>query len=289
MVYTVSAAFDEFCQNISLSSTYHDTANKRRDRLVSLLKNDFTILDSFSTGSIPRYTAISGYADLDIMVVLYYGKHMKDKLPSEVLAGVQKSLSGYKTRVRRNGQAVTLYYDTWPNVDIVPVSITVNDDGSVKHYNVPNMNNETWLKSRPRKHSSALTDHNGICGDKFKRIIKMIKWWNKQHGDYLQSFHIEVLALQIFTSTISDYSWSVFEFFDRATTLVASSLYYEDDYVDSYLDSVNRSEAVKRLKTARDKAFSAWYLTYGENNDHQRAITTWRQIFGEKFPVYGSY
>ena len=98
-----------------------------------------------------------------------------------------------------------------------------------------------------------------------------------------------MLALQIFTSTISDYSWSVSEFFDRAATLVASSLYYEDDYVDSYLDSVNRSEAVKRLKTARDKAFNAWYLTYGENNYHQQAITTWRQIFGEKFPVYGSY
>ncbi len=107
------------------------------------LEKEFEILDSFATGSLPKFTAVTGYADLDIMVVLHYSKHIKNKKPSEVLQAVRNCLGEYRTNVRKNGQAVTLYYKIWPNVDIVPVSRTVNDDNSVQHYNVPNMNDET--------------------------------------------------------------------------------------------------------------------------------------------------
>ena len=121
MAYTTDAAFDAFYEQINLSGDHRQTANARKDRIVGLLKNDFEILDAFSTGSIPKFTALKNRADLDVMVVLHYGKHVKDKTPTQLLESVRKPLSQYRTNVRKNGQAVTLHYDTWPNVDIVPV------------------------------------------------------------------------------------------------------------------------------------------------------------------------
>lgn len=84
MPYTVAVSFDTFYQNINLSGDHRDTANRRRDGIVSMLKKNMTVIESFSSGSIPRYTALKGHADLDVMVALHYSKHIKDKKPSEV-------------------------------------------------------------------------------------------------------------------------------------------------------------------------------------------------------------
>jgi hypothetical protein len=216
MPYTVSYCFDQFFENINLKGDHHSIASSRREKIVSLLQNDFEIIESFPTGSIPRYTAVTGHADLDVMVVLHYTKHIKNKKPSEVLGAVQQSLAEYRTGVRRNGQAVTLYYNSWPNVDVVPVSRVKNDDGSVRHYEVPNMNREQWIESRPKLHSHTLENRNSSYGEEFKKIIKMIKWWNHQHSSLLQSFHIEVIALNSLKGMFDNYSWDIFQFFDKA-------------------------------------------------------------------------
>jgi hypothetical protein len=115
----------------------------------------------------------------------------------------------------------------------------------------------------------------------------MIKQWNKEHSDFLESFHIEVMAIRAFSGDISDYPWSVFQYFDHAAKLASSPLEYEDGYADSYLDREQRGEVVKRLETARDKARDAWYLTYNGRDGHKEAIEIWGQIFGNKFPAYG--
>lgn len=286
MPYTVSFSFNKFRENIEPPNYDRETATIRKDHLVSLLKNKFEILDAFPTGSLPKYTAIKDHADLDVFVVLHYGKHIKDKKPSEVLQAVRDCLGENKTNVRKNGQAVTLYYKTFPNVDIVPVSRTTESDGKIT-YNVPDMNNETWIPSNPLKHAETLTQNNNSYGIEFKRIIKMIKWWNHQHSHLMTSYHIEVLALKILNGKFSDYPWSIFCFFKESLELIKSPLWYEWSYVDSYLTWNNKQEVIKRLETARESARSAWHKTYDKNSDDEGAIKIWRQIFGNEFPPYG--
>lgn len=287
MPYAVGTCFDEFRKAIELSGDHRETAAKRRDRLVSLLGHNFEILESFTSGSIPRYTALDEYADLDIIVVFHYGKHIKGLKPSQVLQAVKDCLSDYKTSTRRNGQAVTLYYDTWPNVDIVPVSRSVDNNGNISHYNVPDMNTETWIVSKPKAHDTEMTTRNQNFGEEFKRLVKMIKWWNKQHSDIMQSYHIEILGLEICTGKFSDYPWNVYQFFDKAYDLTEELLYHNDTCADYYLTEVSRNELRKHLDTAREMARNAWYLTYGENAKDKDAIEIWRRIFGDKFPDYG--
>lgn len=286
MAYFVSSAFDQFFDNINLPGDHREVASARKDELVSLLKNHFEILEAFPTGSIPRFTAVRDHADLDVMVVLHYGKHIEGRTPAQVLQAVRDALGKYRTNVRKNGQAVTLHYKTWPNVDIVPVFRTT-DNGNVLHYNVPDMNGGGWLQSKPKTHSKRLNEQAQTCGVNFKKIIKMIKWWNHLHCSLLQSYHIEVMALRIYGTKLTDFSWDVFQYFDKAVELAGSPLWQDGSLVDGYLDWSTRPEVVRRLETARDIARDAWYATYGPNNDQAKAITLWGRIFREKFPSHG--
>ncbi len=115
----------------------------------------------------------------------------------------------------------------------------------------------------------------------------MMKWWNHQHSFFLQSFHIEIIALKTFRGNLSDYPQDVYRYFDKAVEIVRRPLSHDGNRVDSYLDSHRRKEAVKRLKTARGKALEAWKCTSGRKKDHAKAINLWRQIFGDKFPKHG--
>ena len=136
MAYSVEGAFDAFYEKINLNGDYRDTANSRRDRLVSLLKKDFDVLDAFFR--LDRYRGLppfKGHSDLDIMVVLHFGKHIQNKTLSRFSKHCG-TVAEYKTGIiRKNGQAVTLGYEIWPNVDIVPVSRSVNSAKQVTHYN----------------------------------------------------------------------------------------------------------------------------------------------------------
>jgi hypothetical protein len=288
MPYTVATSFDRFIDNITLTGDHRAIANARKDRVASLLGNAFTILDSFATGSIPKLTALKGHADLDVIVVLHWAKHIKGKTPGEVLQDIRDALTEYCTNVRKNGQAVTLHYDSWPDVDIVPVSVTKNQDGSLSHYNVTDRNVGTWLASRPRQHSASIEQKASLCGPKFRPMVRMIKQWNREHDGLLASFHIEVMALSVFDSYIDDYPWAVFQYFDKAATLAASYLSYDGGFADDYLDTwPARHEVVKRLEAARNRARDAWHLTYNGGDQHKEAIEIWQKIFGNEFPSYG--
>ena len=287
MPYTVDYSFGLFYESINLSGDHRETANTRRDDVIAKLKKSFTVLDSFGTGSIPKYTALKDHADLDVMAVLHHSNHIKNKTPTQVLADVRNALSEYRTGVRRNGQAVTLHYKTWPNVDIVPVSRVVDDNGEVLYYDVPDSNTDTWIASRPKEHAANLLAKATSCGSNFKKIIKMVKHWNRGHSEYIRSYHIEVLAHRMYNSDLSDLKWNIYKFFKEGKDLLQSSLWYDKGFADAYLSSSDRSEAIKRFDAAIALSLSAWHATYESNDDHKEAIAKWRQLFGDRFPAYG--
>lgn len=287
MPYTVAVSFNQFYEKINLAGDHRDTANRRRDNIIAKLSKSFDILDSFSTGSIPKFTALKQHADLDVMVVLHYGKHIQNKTPTQVLQSIRDSLAQWRTGARRNGQAVTLHYETWPNVDVVPVSRTLNEDGSVSHYNVPDSNTDSWIKSRPKSFASTIEAKSVGCGSNFRRIIKMIKHWNRFHGDFLRSYHIEVLAIKVFSGGLDDTPWHVYNFFKEARVLLQGPLWYDTGFADDYLSWADRQEVLKRFDKAIEKSLLAWFNTCMPNDNHKIAIELWQQIFGNDFPSYG--
>src|SRR5206468_3764927 len=126
------------------------------------------------------------------------------------------------------------------------VSRTDNADGTVNHYNVPDMNTEAWIHSRPRKHASNIADRAKTCGGMFLPLIRTIKEWNRAHSELMTSYHLEAVALKVCTIKVDDYPWSIYQFFADAVPVVAESLWYEDAYPDEYLDQETRQKLLKR-------------------------------------------
>ena len=279
MPFTLPIAFDQFLENISLKGSHTATAESRRDRLVTLLGNAFTILDTIPTGSIIHDTALRGHADLDIIVVFHYGRHVQGKTPEQLLEDVREALAGKSTMVKKNGQAVTLYYSTWPNVDIVPASRVDNADGTVNHYSIPDMTHNRWLQAYPRAHDQAMA----AASDRRKQLIRMLKSWNRAHSELMSSFHLEVLVMSLPDVTL-EWPSEIHYFFNKATEILDAPLYYPRgtaNRVDDYLSALDRIFVKDRLERARDRAFSAYHASAEE------AMRLYRIIFGDDFPAYG--
>ena len=68
MPYTVAVSFEKFYENINLDGDFRSIANTRRDDIVKMLEKNFTIVEAFSTGFIPKFTALKSAADVDVMV-----------------------------------------------------------------------------------------------------------------------------------------------------------------------------------------------------------------------------
>lgn len=173
------------------------------------------------------------------IAVLHYGQHINGKSPKQVLESVQEALSGYTRMVKKNGQAVTLYYDSWPNVDIVPASRFVNDDGTVKHYKIPDMTRGRWLQSRPRAHTTAMAE----ASVRQRELVRMIKTWNREHSELMQSYHIEVLVLSL-PDVTQGWPFEVHYFFEHAVEMIDTALYHPNGTpgrVDDYLDHETRA------------------------------------------------
>lgn len=283
MAWTVGRAFEDYHDAIKLPGEHRTTANARKDWILRQLSGRLTVLDGFAMGSIPKYTALSGYADVDVLVALHYGQHIKDRKPSSVLSTLKTALGPGAGAVRRNGQAVTVKFQSWPNVDVVPASRLV-DNGRTTGYEIPDMNREVWLTTKPRTHDKRIADAAAANGPHFRQVIKMIKDWNRRQSKRLQSYHIEAIALDGGWSW-SDYSWAVYQFFQAAQTKL-SFHWYDAENVAGYLDWQAQQTIGQQLRTATSAANSGWFADYSLH-DHKAAIGHFKSIFGQRFPSYG--
>lgn len=284
MPYTLGVSFDRFLENISTTGSHTETANTRRESIVTLMKDKFTIVESFPTGSLIRGTAIKGHADVDVIVALHHVKHIQGKTPAQVLEDVRTHLAQYgAVMARKNGQAVTLYFKTWPDVDVVP-AVQVANSGVLMGYQIPDANRGVWIDTYPQTHDRAMSRLSA----KDLARIRMVKAWNHAHSEFLTSFHIEVIALNLNTMT-STWAWELVNYFSKALELIDKYLYHPNTgngQVDAYLTWADRTAAKARISRAKDLAVHAWYAAERENNEKE-AIETYSTLFGDKFPVYG--
>jgi hypothetical protein len=283
-VWTSEYAFDQFYDAINLTGDYRVTANARRDWVLQRLRaNGLTVLEAIPIGSIPRYTALRDHADVDVMAVLHFGNHIKNRRPSQVLETVRNALSsGSAGTLRRDGQAVTVSFASWPNVDVVPTSRLAHN-GVVTGYQIPDMHREEWIDTNPPAHGRDITAAAAARGKNFRRVLKMVKHWNRRQTIQLQSYHIEVIALNLETDW-SDYGWPLLQWF-KAAQPACDFLWHANSDVSGYLSWERAQRAKTQLSTAEALALTGWYAT--TRNDDRGAIGAFKSVFGQNFPAYG--
>jgi Second Messenger Oligonucleotide or Dinucleotide Synthetase domain len=284
MAWTIDDAFRGFHTAINLSGDNRAAANTRKDWVVGRLAGKMTVVDAFTFGSIPRFTALKDHADADVLVVLHYGQHINGRQPATVLNNVKTALGSIGT-VRRNGQAITVKFNSWPDLDVVPAARYGNSDGTVAYYEIPDSVRGVWIQTKPRLHAKQVEDAASTRGPVFRQVIKMAKDWNRRQTPRLQSYHIEVIALKSVPAN-GDYAWSMYKWFDEAQNAIGF-YWHEGQDVSQYISWSDASRLKTLLVNTTSTARSAWSAGYGSSPNPKTAITRWKSIFGQRFPGYG--
>ena len=288
MARTIAQSFREFRANLEITDLQQSTVSTRQQSVRKAVEDGLVVLDSFLTGSYSRHTMIAPLkeADIDIFVVLdpsYYQEDGQANLLDRV-KGVLRRTYPKTPDISRNGQAVTICFTDFM-VDVVPGFYRQGGG-----YLIPNTVGHTWIATDPKKHveimASANREHNGDLVP----LIKMTKAWNRNINGYFNSFHLEVLALEILGGmTISDFSSGVRYFFDKGRNLIGKKNQDPAGYggdVGYYLNSEPKiNSAVSRFGTAYERALKA--EQYERDGYTSLAVDEWRKIFGSYFPSYG--
>lgn len=288
MATTVVQAFQEFMSTLEITDLQSTTASDRQTTVRGIVKKELTVIDDFLTGSYRRNTMIRPLkeADVDIFVVLH-SDYFSKNTPRGILDKVKKVLLdhyGQGIDISRNGQAVTIRYSDF-HVDVVP---GFNRQGG--GYLIPNSATQTWIGTDPKSHVAIWSQMNASKNSNFIPVIKALKRWKNTKCDTIRSFHLETLALFIF-SPVEMKTWrgSIQYFFNQARTSILLNISDPapgfNGFVDSYLTFAQKQALVPSIQTAYDRACSA--MAFEDAGKHKDAMDQWRLIFGDYFPAYG--
>lgn len=293
MATTIPASFQKYKENLEITGLQEATVSTRQKNVRAVIEAGITVKDSFLAGSYSRSTMIAPLkeADVDIFMVLdsryYHHYNGQNGGQAGLLDFVKRTLrKSYPDTpdVSRNGQAVSIRFTDFV-VDVVPAFY--REGGG---YLIPNSITQSWLSTDPKKHIELISASNKVHNGNLVPIIKIIKAWNKNTGKFFRSFHLEVLALQIFNNvTITDYPSGMRYFFDKARALIRlqnpDPAGYGDD-IGRYIDSTEKiEEATSKLQLAYERAVKA--EEFASRGNVYGAVDMWVKICGNYFPVYG--
>ncbi len=287
MPRTIAQGFQKLRENLEISDLQAATVSMRQTNVREAIEVELKVLDSFLTGSYKRNTMIAPLkeADVDIFVVVdpsYYSESGQALLLDRVKR-VLKATYPLSPRISRSGQAVTITFTDF-QVDVVPGFYR-----SGGGYLIPDSAARKWLSTDPNRHISMWSDANAAHGGNLVPLIKMVKGWNKIHGDLLRSFHLETLVLASLQNVQISNLWSGARYvFDTLRTGVRYTLPDPAGYggnIGGYLTSSTLTDVISRLESAYSRAVSAEQLD--AQGKTAPAFDKWRLVFGDYFPAYG--
>ena len=288
MAITIIQSFMEFKSNLEITGLQVETVSTRQNNVRNAVKKDFEVLESFLTGSYSRSTMIAplNQADIDIFTVLkteHYRADGQVYLLDQVKDTLKKTYPN-SPKISRNGQAVTITFTDF-TVDVIPAFYRQGGG-----FLIPNTITSRWISTDPKQHITISSEQNNIHNGTLIPVVKMIKCWNKSINYWFGSFHLEVMAQQIFNGvTISDYPSGVRYFFDKGREYVTKKnpdpAGYNAD-VGSYINTREKIDvAVSRFTTAYYRAIKA--EAYARESKIKEAVDEWRKIFENQFPAFG--
>jgi hypothetical protein len=287
MPTSISASFQAFRSNLEITDLQEPVVATRQKRVREAVEFGFEVLDSFLTGSYARDTLIAPLkkADVDLFTVLS-SRYYQNQTPQGLLDQVREHLrQTYPTtpRVSKNGQAVTITFTDFI-VDVVPA---FNRQGG--GYLIPNTNSGTWISTDPQRHIELWSEANEFHQGDLIPLIKMLKAWNRTHSERFRSFHLEALAVKIFTGvTISNFPSGIRIFFAKAQSATTFKLPDPAGYggdVGAYMTGTLLTDANQGLLRAEEWALEAEAAIADDRID--LAFDKYRMLFGDYFPAYG--
>ena len=279
---------------------------------------------TFLIGSAVRWTKISPLDDIDVFMVMdgsglcyIQNGHIvpsiiesSGKLPNPLydlfdwdgMLNSVKVLNKFRdalkstypdSKIRRDGQAVTVYLSSHKfTIDIVPAFYIKPYLLDTPRYLIPMGHNiRDWKCTNPDLDKKRVEDANKIHNGMASHIILFFEYWNKYTNmKRLGSYHIEVMCLSLLgTNPIQNYAEGVFRVFRGAPDFMQSSCPDPKRLelpIDRDLNDKSRRRTIERLRWHQIFAYYAYIFAL--QNDHERSIACYKNIFGSAFPQFNT-
>lgn len=276
---TLLQCIDDFIGNISVTDRQEENIKASLSNIEGYLldnENNLNITKTFTNGSYERDTIIRPLNDIDIFAVLDFEK-WKDEYgtfpsPQSVLTKIKTYLNGlndYKDKVIQSRPCVTIELSD-KDFDILP-SFELEGGG----YRIPNFDLKSWTFTYPEQLTKDLNDTHKNRNYKLKSLIKVIKYWNKENGKTIPSYHIEEIAINIFKiNSFKNFEEGIRIWYNNAEyNLLSQKMNSNDDY----------TSILKKIKKVKDSLNEA-KAKYDDNKEGE-CIQIWKSIFTREFPT----
>jgi hypothetical protein len=286
MAKTIDEAFFLLRSNLEITGLQEQTVSTRQTNIREVIEKDFTVLDTFLTGSYRRSTMIAplAEADVDIFIVLdpqYYSANGQQKLLEDVHGSLLKTYTR-TPKIRPDGHAVTIAFTDF-KVDVVP---GFHRQGG--GYLIPDTELGRWIPTDPKKHVEIWTAANKSHNGNLVPLLKMLKGWNKSRALF-KSFHLETIAIAALNEVrIDSFPSGLRYVFDKARAMIRVKLPDPAGYSDDVGAHVNTESTmqnlISRLDWAYARALEAEHLAGAGRIEE--AFAKWALLLEEYFPAY---
>lgn len=290
---TIEEFFKNLSSKLELTVAEQGRISKKHNFLREKLGEKLAVEDDFLTGSYNRNTIIrpkdsEEKFDVDFFLAFNEDNYSESKLP-ELLKMVKNALDEIKdddediAEIQEQKRSIGVIYNDNFQIDVVP-AIQIEKD---KKYKIFDKNTQQAVESNPKLHGSNLTSANEATeSNSIKRlvpIVKLLKSWKRDKCEYVKSFHLEMLAVEILgEEEISSYSQGLAKFFTNAGQYLQSAGLEdpanEKNIIDEYLDDDGkRSELLSLIADEKETAEKAIELENESEDDN--AVKKWKKIF----------
>ncbi|MDD5571200.1 MAG: nucleotidyltransferase [Bacteroidales bacterium] len=276
---TLLQSIETLIDNITVTDRQEENIKQSLSNIEGYLKdkeNNLSVERTFTTGSYERDTIIRPLNDIDMFAVLKFDD-WKDQYgnfpgPQSVLTKIKNylnSLNDYKDKVKQDRPCVTIELSD-KNFDILPSFKLVDGE-----YRIPNFDLTTWTYSYPEQLTIDLDNTHKQCKNKLKPTIKAIKYWNRENGKIIPSYHVEETAINIFKITsFTNYEESIRLWFNNAEYHLNSQKFDSSNDYNAVIKKIKRDK--EKLNDAKKK--------YDERKEGE-AMKIWKDVFGKEFPT----
>lgn len=286
-----ATAFNEFYGKIVPTERQTEQVRARASQAGVYLRkffgpdHDMPVARVRMIGSAARGTDIRPMHDVDVMAVFRNKSDIFEKYRYDSQAFINRirSTLSAKTQIARvgtRGQAVRLFYNDNLQVDIAPVF-----EWSGGGFALPS-GPGGWITTDPIAQAMWADQRQAALGGRYKRRVRLLKRWNDVHSKRLESYHLEVMVGNIFTSMSKDSRNGLWRFFEWApgSLNVQDPAGHSGDLAEG-MTWLQRIAILDSFSSSKERARKANQAEVKGN--HREAIRLWRIVLGDEFPAYG--